>query len=436
MQRIDHFLELCVELGGSDIHFKADTGRTYIRVNGDLLNMDDWPIFNDVEFKKALYDVLEESQIKKYEHDLELDFAVEIPGVSRFRGNVYQQRGHTQAAFRVIPYRIQTMEELNLPPACYDFIDRPRGLVLVTGPAGSGKSTTLAAMIDRINRSMDVHIMTVEDPVEFVHDNHQALINQRELDVDTNSFAQALKHVLRQDPDVILVGEMRDLETIHLAITAAETGHLVFGTLHTVDAVQTVDRVVDVFPTFQQQQIRMQLSVNLVGVISQTLLKRADGRGRAAAMEVLVATSAVRNLIRENKTYQVGSLIQTGGRAKMNTLDQAIVQLIQQGVVSPEEGRMKAKDPYEFDRLFETHKAGESAATAPPSTQAPIPGHAQPSPPETAESAATPPEEEQPERPTAPAPQAPQPKFQPQQAPPAQPAAPVKAPSNRPNFRR
>ena len=352
MQQIEHFLQLCVELGGSDIHFKADTGKTYIRVNGDLVNMDEWPIFTDEEFRSALFSLLNEGQIKKYEHDLELDFAIEIPTVSRFRGNVYQQRGHTQAAFRVIPYQIQTMEDLALPAACYDFIERPRGLVLVTGPAGSGKSTTLAAMIDRINRTQDVHIMTVEDPVEFVHDDHVALINQRELDVDTNSFAQALKHVLRQDPDVILVGEMRDLETIHLAITAAETGHLVFGTLHTVDAVQTVDRVIDVFPTFQQQQIRMQLSVNLVGVISQTLLKRADGRGRAAAMEVLVATSAVRNLIRENKTYQVGSLIQTGARAKMNTLDQSIINLIMKGAITPEEGKNKAKDPYEFDRLL------------------------------------------------------------------------------------
>jgi twitching motility protein PilT len=349
-------------MGGSDLHFKVDTGKTYIRVNGDLVTMDDWPIFTPEEFKISLYQILSSAQQQRFEHDLELDFAMEIKGVARFRGNVYQQRGNIQAAFRVIPYLIKSMEELGLPPACYDFITRPRGLVLVTGPAGSGKSTTLAAMIDRLNRTEPAHIMTVEDPVEFVHDNHVALINQRELEADTNSFANALKHVLRQDPDVILVGEMRDLETIHLAITAAETGHLVFGTLHTVDAVQTVDRIVDVFPTYQQQQIRMQLAVNLIGVVSQTLLRRADGRGRAAAMEVLVATSAVRNLIRENKSYQVGSLIQTGARAKMITLDQAIVNLINTGLVTREEGRLKSKDPAEFDRLLDV-MAGLDAGT-------------------------------------------------------------------------
>jgi twitching motility protein PilT len=243
------------------------------------------------------------------------------------------------------------MEDLHLPSACYDFIDRPRGLVLVTGPAGSGKSTSLAAMLDRINRTQPTHIVTVEDPIEFVHDDHLALINQRELDVDTLSFANALKYVLRQDPDVILVGEMRDLETIHLAITAAETGHLVFGTLHTVNAVQTVDRIVDVFPIHQQQQVRMQLSVNLVGVLSQTLVKRRDGRGRIAAHEVMVATSAVRNLIRENKTYQISSIIQTGSRAKMHSLDQSLAQLVDKALVDREDARARAMDPAEFDRL-------------------------------------------------------------------------------------
>jgi twitching motility protein PilT len=290
--------------------------------------------------------------VRKYKHDLELDFAVEVPELARFRGNCYQQRGQTQAAFRVIPYEILSMEALALPPACYEFIQKPRGLVLVTGPAGCGKSTTLASMIDRINRSQPLHIMTVEDPIEFVHDDHIALINQRELDVDTTSFANALKHVLRQDPDVILVGEMRDLETIHLAITAAETGHLVFATLHTVDCVQTVDRIVDVFPMYQQQQIRMQLSVNLVGVISQTLLRRAD-KGRVAAMEVMVSTGAVRNLIRENKSYQIASLIQTGARANMNTLDQSIAVHVLQGTVTYKEGKSKSKDPGEFDRLLQ-----------------------------------------------------------------------------------
>jgi twitching motility protein PilT len=319
MQSIEFYLRRCVEIGGSDVHFKTDSGHVYIRVNGDLQLVEADP-FHNREFRIELFKLLKPEQVEHYENELELDFALEVEGISRFRGNIYQQRGFTQAAFRVIPYEIQTMEDLNLPAACYDFIQRPRGLVLVTGPAGSGKSTTLAAMIDKINRTQPCHIMTVEDPIEFVHSDSQALINQRELGDDTLSFANALKYVLRQDPDVILVGEMRDLETIHLAITAAETGHLVFGTLHTVDAVQTVDRIVDVFPTHQQQQVRMQLSVNLVGVISQTLLRRKDGRGRIPAFESLVATGAVRNLIRENKTFQISSLIQTGGSIRSTNI--------------------------------------------------------------------------------------------------------------------
>jgi twitching motility protein PilT len=352
---------MCVKVGGSDVHFKTDTGKVYIRVNGDLRPVEANG-FTDAEFRSELYKILQTSQIAKFENDLELDFAIEVQGVSRFRGNCYQQRGHMQAAFRVIPYEILTMDDLKLPPACLDFVTRPRGLVLVTGPAGSGKSTSLAAMLDHINRNQKVHIMTVEDPVEFVHDDKMALINQRELEVDTLTFANALKYVLRQDPDVILVGEMRDLETIHLAITAAETGHLVFATLHTVDAVQTVDRIVDVFPMHQQQQIRMQLSVNLIGVLSQTLVKRKDGRGRAAAHEVLVATSAVRNLIRENKSYQINSLIQTGARMKMTTLDQSLVTLVEKGLVTMEDARARAKDPGEFDRLL---ALGEDSFAAP-----------------------------------------------------------------------
>ncbi|MBS1701996.1 MAG: type IV pilus twitching motility protein PilT [Armatimonadetes bacterium] len=350
MQSVEFYLRRCVEIGGSDVHFKTDSGHVYIRVNGDLQLVEADP-FHNREFRSELFKLLKPEQRELYENDLELDFAIEVEGVSRFRGNVYQQRGYTQAAFRVIPYEIQTMEDLRLPGAAYDFIERPRGLVLMTGPAGSGKSTSLAAMIDKINRTHQVHIVTVEDPIEFVHSDIQALVNQRELGNDTNSFANALKYVLRQDPDVILVGEMRDLETIHLAITAAETGHLVFGTLHTVDAVQTVDRIVDVFPTHQQQQVRMQLSVNLVGVISQTLLRRSDGRGRVAAFETLVATGAVRNLIRENKTFQISSLIQTGGRAKMQSLDQNMAKLVEMGIVTYEEAKSRAKDPAEFERL-------------------------------------------------------------------------------------
>lgn len=340
-------------MNGSDLHFKTDTGKVYIRIFGELYPMEEVPHYNDADFRSAIFELLRPDQVARFDKDLELDFALEIPGVSRFRGNLFQQREHAQAVFRVIPFEIQSMESLMLPVACHDFIERPRGLVLVTGPAGSGKSTTLAAMIARINESQKLHIMTVEDPVEFVHDDRVALINQRELDVDTLSFANALKYVLRQDPDVILVGEMRDLETIHLAITAAETGHLVFATLHTVDALQTVDRIIDVFPIHQQQQIRMQLSVNLLGVVSQTLVKRKDNRGRIAAYEILNATSAVRNLIRENKSYQIGSIIQTGSRQKMQTLDQSLSRLVESGFVTYEEALSKSKDPEEFKRMIE-----------------------------------------------------------------------------------
>lgn len=370
---IEELLRECVRRNGSDLHIKTDTGKVYVRIFGELYLMEEVPAFTDADFRAAIKEMLRPEQVEKFDKDFELDFALEISGVARFRGNLFQQREHAQAVFRVIPFEISSMEDMLLPPACCDFIERPRGLVLVTGPAGSGKSTTLASMIDRINRKQDVHIMTVEDPIEFVHDDHRALLNQRELDVDTLSFANALKYVLRQDPDVILVGEMRDLETIHLAITAAETGHLVFATLHTVDALQTVDRIVDVFPMHQQQQIRMQLSVNLLGVVSQTLVRRKDGRGRVAAFEVLYATSAVRNLIRENKTYQIGSIIQTGAKQKMQTLDQSLSRLVESGIVDYEEARSKAKDPFEFDRIVSlgTNNATRSGGSAPAPSASP-----------------------------------------------------------------
>lgn len=359
MQHINALLARCVELGGSDLHLKTDTGKVYCRINGDLVDVD-YPQFSDAEFRSELRLILSEAQIKRFDQQLELDFAYELKGVSRFRGNIYQQRSHAQAAFRVIPYEISTMDDLQLPTAAHEFVQRPRGLVLVTGPAGSGKSTTLAAMIDRINRNEHLHIVTVEDPIEFVHDDQVALINQRELEVDTLSFANALKFVLRQDPDVILVGEMRDLETIHLAITAAETGHLVFATLHTVDAVQTIDRIIDVFPIEQQQQVRMQLSVNLVGVISQTLVRRKDGRGRIAAYEVLRATSAVQNLIRENKSYQINSILQTGAKMNMQTLDQSLANLVERDLITLEDAKSKSKDAGEFLRLIELGKDHQS----------------------------------------------------------------------------
>lgn len=374
-ERIARLLKKTVEMDGSDLHFKTDTGKIYVRVYGDLVQLEDEaPLFSD-EFHACLFEMFSPEQQQRYFKEHDLDFATEIPGLARFRGNVYQQRSCTQAAFRVIPYTVKSMEELMLPPAAFDFIKKPRGLVLVTGPAGSGKSTSLASMIDRINTTERQHIVTVEDPIEFVHEDKQSLIHQRELYEDTLTFYNALKYVLRQDPDVILVGEMRDLETIHQAITSAETGHLVFATLHTVDAVQTVDRIIDVFPTHQQQQIRMQLSVNLVGVISQTLVKRKDGRGRIAAYEALVATNAIRNLIRENKSFQINSMIQTGMKQKMQTLDQSMANLVGMGLVSFEEAQYKSKDPGEFKRLVQLANEASAAghggqthgAVAPPS---------------------------------------------------------------------
>jgi twitching motility protein PilT len=308
------------------------------------------PLSSD-ETRELCYSILRPDQIKRFEEDMELDLAYEIKDLSRFRVNVFQQRESVGMCIRAIPIHISTFEELEIPEVVRGFCDRPRGLVLVTGPTGSGKTTTLAAMINYINATRAEHIMTVEDPVEFIHQDKKALINQRELLNDTLSFANALKFVLRQDPDVILVGEMRDLETIHLAITAAETGHLVFATLHTTDAVQTVDRIIDVFPTYQQQQVRMQLSVNLIGVVSQALLKRCDRKGRIAAFEVLVAVPAVRNLVREAKTHQIGSLIQVGAKHGMQTLDQALARLVAQRAVTYEEALAKVTDLKEFNTL-------------------------------------------------------------------------------------
>jgi twitching motility protein PilT len=352
LDRIPNLLRRTVEMNGSDLHIKAGA-KPYVRVYGELILLEDEEVFSPETSRSEIFSVISDAQRKRFEKELELDFAYAIEGVARFRGNIYQQRNVVQAAFRVIPLQIESIDDLRLPPVVKTFCERPRGLVLVTGPAGSGKSTTQAACIDYINHREPCHIVTVEDPVEFIHDDDKAFINQRELDVDTLSFANALKYVLRQDPDVILVGEMRDLDTIQLAITASETGHLVFGTLHTVDAVQTVDRIIDVFPIHQQQQVRMQLSVNLVGVVSQTLIKRADGRGRVAAFETLNAVGAVRNLIRENKTYQISSIVQTGMRLGMQTLDQSLANLVREQVATLEDAAAKAKDPGEFQRLIE-----------------------------------------------------------------------------------
>lgn len=349
---VDNLLRRTFDMEGSDLHLKVDN-HPLIRVFGDLHQQKDQPILTQEMTRDFAYSLMNERQQKKFEKDLEMDLAYEIPGLARFRTNVMVQRGAVGIVMRLIPTRVVTMEELMLPPVCKYYCERPRGLVLVTGPTGSGKSTTLAAMVNYINENRTEHIMTVEDPIEFVHECKQSLINQRELGNDTHSFANALKFVLRQDPDVILVGEMRDLETIHLAITAAETGHLVFATLHTPDAVQTVDRIIDVFPTYQQAQVRQQLANNLIGIVSQNLLRRADGKGRVAAFETLVNTPAIRNLIREAKTFQIASIIQTGGKQGMMTLDQYLGALVKKGMITMSEGASRASNLREFQAFLE-----------------------------------------------------------------------------------
>jgi twitching motility protein PilT len=349
---IEDLLRTAVARDASDIHIKAESP-PLLRIYGELIPMDLPPLSVD-EAKRLSYMILSQQERESFEQDWELDLGYDMEGLARFRVNLFVQRGMVGSVFRIIPLHIQTIEELALPEVCRYFAERPRGLVLVTGPAGCGKSTTQAAIIDHVNKNFAVHIVTVEDPIEFVHEPRLALLNQRELGRDTRSFQNALKYVLRQDPDVILVGEMRDLETVQLAIRAAETGHLVLGTLHTTDAVQTVDRAIDIFPTHQQQQIRMQLSVNLLGVVSQILVRRADGRGRVAAFETLVAISAVRNSIRERKTHQISSVIQTGQQHGMVTLDQSLSQLARAGVITFEEGEAKCKDRVEYRQLVET----------------------------------------------------------------------------------
>jgi twitching motility protein PilT len=349
---VDDLLRTAVDRDASDIHIKAESP-PLLRIYGELIPTD-LPSLSVDEAKRLSYSILTQQEREIFEQQWELDLGYEIEDLARFRVNVFVQRGMVGSVYRIIPLHIQTIEELALPEICRYFAERPRGLVLVTGPAGCGKSTTQAAMIDHVNKNSAVHIVTVEDPIEFVHEPNVALINQRELGRDTRSFQNALKYVLRQDPDVILVGEMRDLETVQLAIRAAETGHLVLGTLHTTDAVQTVDRAIDIFPTHQQQQIRMQLSVNLLGVVSQILVRRADGRGRVAAFETLTAISSVRNSIRERKTHQIASVIQTGTQHGMVTLDQSLALLARSGVVSFEEAEAKAKNRAEYRQLVET----------------------------------------------------------------------------------
>ncbi|MEX2421486.1 MAG: type IV pilus twitching motility protein PilT, partial [Actinomycetota bacterium] len=319
---LDAALAELLRKGGSDLHLTAGLP-PMVRVHGELEPLPDYAKLTPDELQKVLYSILTQKQREVFENELELDLSYAVPGLARFRVNVFQQRDAMGSVMRIIPYEILSLEDLGLPAQIANFAHLPRGFVLVTGPTGSGKSTTLASIIDLVNRNRACHIMTVEDPIEFLHTHKKAIVNQRELGTDTRSFASALKHALRQDPDVILVGELRDLETIQVALTAAETGHLVFGTLHTQDAPQTVDRVIDVFPPHQQEQIRVMLGGALQGVVCQTLLKTADGSGRIAATEIMIATSAIKNLIREGKTHQMYSSIQAGKQHGMVAMDQS-----------------------------------------------------------------------------------------------------------------
>ena len=357
---LSDYLVEAVKLGASDLHVTAGLP-PMIRVDGKVRPLDHEPLTPNAT-RELVYDVLSGDQRQRLENEWELDFSYSVPRLARFRVNVYFQKGSLGAAFRTVPGETKNLSELGLPRAVEDMTERPRGLVLVTGPTGSGKSTTLAAMIDRINETRSEHIMSVEDPIEFVHSHKRCIVNQREVNQDTRSFAAALKHVLRQDPDVILVGEMRDLETISLAVTAAETGHLVFGTLHTQDAPQTVDRIIDVFPPHQQHQIRAQLSNALQGIITQTLIPRRDGEGRVVACEVLVPTPGVRNLIREGKNHQIYSAMQTGGKFGMQTMDAALVELVRRGRISREEAEKRSSNPEELRRLAGGSPVGANGA--------------------------------------------------------------------------
>ena len=340
--------------GASDLHLTAGSP-PLIRIRGQLQTLDT-PKLTPQAVREIVYSILTDDQRKRLENDWQIDFAYSLPGAARFRVNAYFQRASIGAAFRLIPSEMPHLDSLALPPVLREFTRKPRGFVLVTGPTGSGKSTTLAAMLDVINEERHEHIMTIEDPIEFLHRHKSCIVNQRELGADAKSFGLALKGALRQDPDVILVGEMRDLETISTALTAAATGHLVFATLHTQDTAQTVDRIVDVFPPEQQQQVRVQLSVALQGIVTQQLLPTADGKGRAVAAEILVPTPAVRNLIREGKTHQIYSALQTGGATGMQTMDAALADLVRQQKISRELAEARSSTPDELRRLMGTVK--------------------------------------------------------------------------------
>src|SRR3989339_858615 len=337
-------LKTAVDRNASDIHLVIGKP-PMLRVRGSILAIEEMPVLSLEDSRKLIYSILNDDQKSKFEQNMELDCSFSLRGVSRFRVNVFMQKNGPEAVLRVISSKIPEPEELKLTPSILQFADMPRGLVLVTGPTGSGKSTTLACLLNLVNQKRYEHILTIEDPIEFVYENKNCIVRQREVGQQTKSFSNALKYALRQDPDVVLIGEMRDLETISAALTIAETGHLAFATLHTTGAAQAVDRIIDVFPPHQQQQVRVQLSVTLKGVVSQTRLPKADGIGRVAAREVMVVTPAISNLIREGKTHQIYSAIETGGKFGMISLDRAMLQLVQEGLVNMDDAVAKAHNP-------------------------------------------------------------------------------------------
>ena len=349
-------LELALDKDASDLHITVGA-KPKIRIDGELIDTDEYEKLTPSDAQNLCYGVMTEIQKKKLEASYDVDFSFGISKLSRFRANVYIQRGTVAGAFRAIPYDIPPFEKLGIPPVVQRFALLPKGIVLVTGPTGSGKSTTLAALIDKINMERKVHIITIEDPIEFTYSHHQALIDQREIGSDVETFASALKHIVRQDPDIILVGEMRDLETIQAAITTAETGHLVFATLHTNSAPETINRVIDVFPPNQQSQVRTQLSVSLQGIVTQTLIKRKNERGRALAMEVLIPNAAIRNLIRENKVPQIYSAMQMGqAETGMITMNQSILNLYKKGFISYESAMSASLDKKALQRELDKFK--------------------------------------------------------------------------------
>lgn len=333
----------------SDLHF-TEAEPPIIRIDGKLIRTQ-FPILHREDIKRLIYSILLDPQKEEFEKNLELDFSVALPGLDRFRVNVHLQRGSVEAAFRRIPLEIPGLEDLGLPHIVTELARKPNGLVLVTGPTGVGKTTTLAAMVDLINKERECLVVCIEDPIEFVHKNHKSIIKQREVYSDTKSFAEALRHALRQDPNVIVVGEMRDLETISTTLTAAETGHLVLATLHTPDAPQTIERIIDVFPPHQQQQVKLQLSECLQGVISQLLLPRASGQGRIAATEIMIGTPGIRNLIREQEVEQIPTLMQTGSQFGMKTMDKSLKELYQTGLITLDTALAKVKNSEEFKHL-------------------------------------------------------------------------------------